>query len=144
MMHFCVQMSFLIGQGAAAFGYHMALSGPTADFVRDTLAISDALKDFCFSLVCVGAIVGSFAAGWLADKVGRRRALMATLLPFTAGTLLMAFNLSVFGPLVLILASTFSQLSRLIQWFLCRFGCWPLAQRRRRGLCFSSGSDVHI
>jgi MFS family permease len=54
-------------------------------------------RDFAFSLVCLGAIVGSLISGALADRIGRRRALMLTALPFIGGIFLMAYWISLPG-----------------------------------------------
>src|ERR1700678_83573 len=40
----------------------------------------------------IGAIVGAFAWGWLADRIGRRKVFICTVLNFSAATCLLYFT----------------------------------------------------
>jgi MFS family permease len=92
-----VLMAILVGQGAVAFGYHMGFSSPTSTFIKTRLGLSDFQRDLGFAVVCLGAVLGSFLAGNLADKYGRRRALLLTPPVFLVGTLCLVYNLTYWG-----------------------------------------------
>lgn len=74
-----------VGTSAAVFSF-----GPLAPFLQDDLSISRAQVGLLTSAVYLGAIVISFPAGWLADKVGVRR-LMA-LGPLIQGVAFILFS----------------------------------------------------
>lgn len=92
-----ILMSFMVGLGAVAFGFHIGLSGPTNNYILAKLQVSKALRDFCFSVICVGAMIGSFLAGSLSDRWGRRCALMFSLVPFAVGVAICVYSLTVAG-----------------------------------------------
>jgi MFS family permease len=54
-------------------------------------------RDLGFALVCVGAVVGSLLFGALADRIGRRRAMILTILPFASGVFIMCYWLTLVG-----------------------------------------------
>jgi MFS family permease len=77
----------------------MGFSSPTRAFISARLNLGQHpyLLDLAFALICVGAVIGALTAGKLADRIGRRRALMWTAPVFCAGVLLLAFELSFWG-----------------------------------------------
>ena len=78
--------------GAFSFGYHLGIVNPALEHIARDLGIAaDAqLKGLVVSVLLIGATVGSLVAGKLADKHGRKTALMAVAVPLLVGSLLCA------------------------------------------------------
>lgn len=77
--------------GAILFGYHLGFSSPTDSNVRADAKLTKDETDFMFSLVNIGAMIGSLVAGKVADSFGRRKAMLAGCIPFTGGAIIMTF-----------------------------------------------------
>ncbi|KAJ2379679.1 hypothetical protein GGI05_006560, partial [Coemansia sp. RSA 2603] len=58
------------------------------------LPMNDAIYSLATSIFAIGGLVGSLGAGWMAEKWGRRGALLLNNAPFVLGPLLMAFSVS--------------------------------------------------
>ncbi|KAJ1720207.1 hypothetical protein LPJ53_005139 [Coemansia erecta] len=58
------------------------------------LPMNDAIYSLATSIFAIGGLVGSLGAGWMAEKWGRRGALVLNNAPFVLGPLLMAFAVS--------------------------------------------------
>ncbi|KAJ2158598.1 Bifunctional purine biosynthesis protein PurH [Coemansia sp. RSA 552] len=58
------------------------------------LPMNDAMYSVATSIFAVGGLAGSLLAGWMAERWGRRRALVYNNAPFIAGPLLMALAVS--------------------------------------------------
>jgi len=85
-------IAFLAG---ALFGYDQGvISGALAGLQR-ALSLTPFEVEVVTSWVTLGALAGSLAAGELADRLGRRRALLAAALLFAAGAAIEAFAPSV-------------------------------------------------
>lgn len=74
--------------GSLLFGYHLAVVNPALAPLSLELGISAArTQGFVVSAALVGACVGSFQAGALADTLGRRGALRVASVPLLLGAL---------------------------------------------------------
>jgi MFS transporter, putative metabolite:H+ symporter len=68
------------------------LIGFVLTFVAKPWGLSVWLSSVILLSSGIGAIVGAFAFGRLADRIGRRRVFLATIATFTVGTLALAFT----------------------------------------------------
>ena len=94
---------------ALAFGYNNANMNTQASVMRDALGLparlpascspdgesvallaNDAMWGFCVSVFCISALLGSMAAGHLADRHGRRRFLLGNSLVYIVAAVLEA------------------------------------------------------
>ena len=68
-----------------------------------------------WSVLSLGAMLGSFAAGSVSDYFGRKMAILGGALPFTAGAVLMALWVNLTGLII-------GRFSKLSIFFGCSFG----------------------
>jgi sugar porter (SP) family MFS transporter len=79
--------------GGLLFGYDTGVVSGALLFVKkDFGGLSSFQQELVTSLLLVGAVAGALAAGRVADRIGRRLAVMATALVFIVGVLLAAFT----------------------------------------------------
>jgi sugar porter (SP) family MFS transporter len=79
--------------GGLLFGYDTGVVSGALLFVKkDFGGLSSFQQELVTSLLLVGAAVGALTAGRVADRVGRRPAVMITALVFVVGVLLAAFT----------------------------------------------------
>lgn len=73
--------------GPLTFGYTIGFSSPAIPKIETSsnLLPTKELSAWFGSLMTIGAIFGGPCAGYLIEKIGRRRTIMATSLPFVAG-----------------------------------------------------------
>ncbi|KAJ1906054.1 hypothetical protein LPJ81_001564 [Coemansia sp. IMI 209127] len=103
----CLVSAVIVCISPLQYGYHIAeLNTPKNIIVscdRDAahwsslpfcLPMDDAMYSVCTSIFAVGGLLGSLSAGWMAEKWGRRGALVYNSAPFVLGSLLMAFAVS--------------------------------------------------
>jgi len=69
----------------ALFGYDQGVISGALEGMQKELKLSATLVEVVTSWVTLGALVGSLAGGELADRIGRRKALLAAAALFTAG-----------------------------------------------------------
>lgn len=83
----CVSVACL---GAILFGYHVGVVNGALEYLSLDLGISKntVLQGWIVSTVLVGAFLGSFTTGTLADKFGRTRTFQITAIPLTIGAYL--------------------------------------------------------
>ena len=78
--------------GGLLFGYDTGVvSGALLYLKKEFGGLSSFQQELVTSLLLVGCMVGAFAGGRVADRVGRRPTLAVTALVFVAGVLLAAF-----------------------------------------------------
>ncbi len=86
--------------GGLLFGYDTGvISGALLFIGRDFHGLSSVDKEVLTSALLVGAAIGAFAAGHVADRIGRRPTVLGTAAVFTLGVLLAAASPS-YGVLV--------------------------------------------
>ncbi|KAJ2558956.1 Bifunctional purine biosynthesis protein PurH [Coemansia sp. RSA 1933] len=103
----CLVSAIIVCISPLQYGYHIAeLNTPKHIIVncnRDAahwsslplcLPMNDAMYSVCTSIFAVGGLFGSLSAGWMAERWGRRGALVYNSAPFIIGSLLMAFAVS--------------------------------------------------
>jgi sugar porter (SP) family MFS transporter len=79
--------------GGLLFGYDTGVVSGALLFVKkDFGGLSNFQQELVTSLLLVGAVVGALVAGRVADKIGRRPAVLITALVFIVGVLLAAFT----------------------------------------------------
>jgi SP family arabinose:H+ symporter-like MFS transporter len=72
--------------GGLLFGFDIAIITGAGPFLAQRFALSDLGLGFAFSSLLFGCVVGSFLAGRLTDRYGRRRMLMWVALLFAASS----------------------------------------------------------
>src|SRR5512140_3087706 len=77
---------YLIALAAAMsgllFGFDIAVINGAIIFIREQFGLSEVQTEMAASSLLFGCIFGTVAAGWLSDRFGRRRVLMACALLF--------------------------------------------------------------
>ncbi|KAJ9190211.1 hypothetical protein P3X46_001437 [Hevea brasiliensis] len=84
------------------FGYHLCVVNETLESISLDLSFSGntMAKGLVVSTCLGGAFVGSIFSGWIADGVGRRRALQLCALPMIIGTSMSATTKDLWGMLL--------------------------------------------
>jgi AAHS family 3-hydroxyphenylpropionic acid transporter len=79
-----IAVCFLI---AALEGYDIQAFGVAAPKLVPEFALDAGQQGWAASVAMVGLVIGAFAGGWFADRVGRKPVLIASVLGFGAGSL---------------------------------------------------------
>ncbi len=69
------------------FGYDQGVISGALGFIAKDFHLSTTLQEVMTSGVTLGALVGALLAGWLADRLGRQKAMVIGGVLFTAGAL---------------------------------------------------------
>src|ERR1700735_586509 len=79
--------------GGLLFGYDTGVvSGALLFLKKDFGGLSSFQEELVTSLLLVGAVIGAFVAGRLADVIGRRLTVLITAVVFIVGVMLAAFT----------------------------------------------------
>ena len=91
-------ISFISALGGYLFDFDFAVISGTLPFLRDIFGLNAWLEGFLTGSLALGCMVGCVSAGSIADKYGRRPALMLSAIVFALSSLGMAFSstLSIF------------------------------------------------
>ena len=91
-------ISFISALGGYLFGFDFAVISGTLPFLREVFALNVWWEGFLTGSLALGCMLGCMLAGGIADKYGRRPALMISALVFALSSLGMAFSntLSIF------------------------------------------------
>lgn len=95
----------LASLGSFSFGYNLSVVNtpagtfyncPVGSSVWSCFEVDKFSWGFVAGVLCVGALIGSLTTGWIADRVGRRKAIIYTNLPYILGlsTIVFAQNLT--------------------------------------------------
>jgi SP family galactose:H+ symporter-like MFS transporter len=105
---------FAIVLGGFLFGYNTAVISGALEFLTQQFSLTIFQEGLAVSSILIGALVGALGAGALADRLGRRRATLATALVFIVGTWMVArassFDMFLWGRLITGLGVGFSSL----------------------------------
>lgn len=89
--------------GGLLFGYDTGVISGAVLFIRGDFGLDPGMQAFVISVVLVGCVLGAGSAGWLADRFGRRRTLIAAGIVFGVGAIASAASPGV----AILLASRF-------------------------------------
>ncbi|SFB56046.1 sugar porter family MFS transporter [Azotobacter beijerinckii] len=73
--------------GGILFGYDTAVISGAVDALREYFSLSPAETGWAVSNVVVGCIVGALGAGWVAGRLGRKKALVLAAILFTVSAI---------------------------------------------------------
>src|SRR6516165_8285783 len=88
-------MTFYLIAGVAAlggllFGYDTGAISGALLFIRQEMSLSATLQGIVVAIALLGAAIGAAAAGYLSDRIGRRRVILGAGLLFVAGAVISA------------------------------------------------------
>ncbi len=76
MRPFVLLVASVAALGGLLFGYDTGVISGAILFIRDEFGLSTRMQEFTVSIVLIGAMIGAASAGAIADRVGRRPALL--------------------------------------------------------------------
>lgn len=82
--------------GGLLFGYDTGVISGAILFIEQDFALSNILVSIVVSAVLIGAVIGAAVGGYMADRVGRRKAILVAALVFILGAIGTAFTPNVF------------------------------------------------
>jgi MFS transporter, SP family, galactose:H+ symporter len=91
MRPFVLLVASVAALGGLLFGYDTGVISGAILFISHDFALTTVLQEWTISVVLVGCIAGSSAAGALADRFGRRWALLGAGIVFGIGAIASAF-----------------------------------------------------
>ena len=83
-------ISLIAALGGLLFGFHTSVLSGALLFLQRDFSLSTVDQEMLISILLVGAIVGAFAGGWIADRFGRKKTLLLTAFLFLIGTVFLA------------------------------------------------------
>lgn len=97
---FVLMAAGIAALGGLLFGYDTGVISGAILFITKTFQVSTQMKEFVISIVLIGALCGAMTAGYVADRIGRRRTLLAAGIMFTVGAILSALATTVWMLLI--------------------------------------------
>lgn len=76
--------------GGLLFGYDTGIISGALLFIREEMDLGPTMQGIVVAIVLAGAVVGSATAGYLSDRFGRRRVILAAALLFIVGAIFSA------------------------------------------------------
>ena len=76
--------------GGLLFGYDTGIISGALLFIREEMDLGPTMQGIVVAIVLAGAVVGSATAGYLSDRFGRRRVILAAALLFIIGAIFSA------------------------------------------------------
>ena len=89
---YIIGISFISALGGYLFGFDFAVISGALPFLRNEFQLSVYWEGFLTGSLALGCIAGCVAAGWIADRFGRRPGLLIAALIFTVSSLGMGFS----------------------------------------------------
>lgn len=77
------------GLGGFLLGYNTAVISGVLLVISENFALNTARQSTVVSLLLLGALIGSVVAGFVADKIGRKKSLLITMALYFAGALVL-------------------------------------------------------
>ncbi len=90
-LYFCVVTATL---GGLLFGYHTAVISGALIYLIPAFQLSISEQAFAVSMILLGALAGSLVGGVLADRLGRKPAMLFTAVLFFLGSIVTALSSS--------------------------------------------------
>ncbi|QRK81837.1 3-(3-hydroxy-phenyl)propionate transporter MhpT [Pseudomonas granadensis] len=81
-------------------GFDLQAAGTAAAGLRQTFALDPQMMGWVFSAGIIGLLPGAFLGGWIADRIGRKKILIAAVLLFGVFSLSTAYVISFSGLLL--------------------------------------------
>jgi sugar porter (SP) family MFS transporter len=88
---FVLLVASIAALGGLLFGYDTGVISGAILFITKDFGLPTRLQAFTISVVLLGCMLGALVAGGLADRVGRRRTLLAAGITFLGGAIVSAF-----------------------------------------------------
>jgi sugar porter (SP) family MFS transporter len=76
--------------GGLLFGYDTGVISGALLFIREAMNLDATMQGIVVAIVLAGAVIGSATAGYLSDRFGRRRVILASALLFIIGAIFSA------------------------------------------------------
>lgn len=89
---YIVSIAFVSALGGYLFGFDFAVIAGALPFLRTMFGLTPVMEGFLTGSLALGCIAGTIIAGFVAEKYGRKPALMAAALIFALSSLGMAFS----------------------------------------------------
>ncbi len=77
----------IVGLGGLLFAYELTVIGGAILFIKEQFSLSPTMEEVVVGVVLLGAVIGAAIGGPLADRYGRRTALILTAIIFFLGAL---------------------------------------------------------
>ena len=81
-MAFVMKVSIVAALGGLLFGYDTAVIAGAIGFLEERFALSPAMVGWATSSAIWGCVIGAMFAGYLSDKIGRKKTLIITAILF--------------------------------------------------------------
>lgn len=82
---------FIAAMGGLLFGYHTAIISGALIFLTPAFELTVADQGMVVSIILIGAMLGAFCGGDLADRIGRKGAMALTAVLFIVGAGILTF-----------------------------------------------------
>ncbi len=82
--------------GGFLFGYHTAAISGALIFIAKEFNLSIALQQILVSFILIGAIIGAYIGGHLADLIGRKKTFFYSILILSIGTIIFVITKNIF------------------------------------------------
>jgi len=89
---YIIALSFISALGGYLFGFDFAVISGALPFLKNQFNLNEYWEGFATGSLALGAIVGCFIAGKIADKKGRKPGLLIAAIVFGVSSLLMAIS----------------------------------------------------
>ncbi|MWC27695.1 sugar porter family MFS transporter [Paenibacillus sp. MMS18-CY102] len=89
-MRYVTLVSIIAALGGLLFGFDTAVVSGAIGFMQDKFELNGIQTGWAVSSLIIGCIVGAAASGWLSDRFGRKKVLIAAALLFTLGSIFSA------------------------------------------------------
>lgn len=86
-LKYVYQCTFVAAVGGFLFGYDTAVIAGAIGFIQEKYQLSAAMTGWVASCALVGCMAGAMIAGWLSDRLGRKKVLMIAALAFAVSSL---------------------------------------------------------
>ena len=86
-LKYVYQYTFVAAVGGLLFGYDTAVVAGAIGFIQEKYNLSPAMTGWAASCALVGCMAGAMLAGWLSDKLGRKKVLMIAGFAFAVSSI---------------------------------------------------------